>query len=263
VVVDNGSTDGTAEAVRAAAPRADVVVLQPNRGSSGARNAGARAAKGRWLLLCDDDVEVPPEALRSLWEARVSGACVVPQVRDLRGALQNALVARWHLGDLKLVELPAPIAEVVYPMSACLLLERELYWAAGGFDERFQPNCYEDPAFGFSLREVGARTRMVPQATVTHHVHGGSTPEEQEQRALEHKDRYTQLIYKNRWLFNLLVLRGWRRCQVVGLGLPRTVAESVRTRSAGPVVGYFRAWRIFVKDRRSAVPSRGLPAPTG
>ncbi len=189
IVVDNGSTDGTAEAARAAAPGAEVIVLHPNRGSSGARNAGARAASGRWVLLCDDDVELSPDALRSLWDARIPGACVVPQVRDLGGALQNALVARWHFGDLKLAQLPGPIDDVVYPMSACLLLERDLYWAAGGFDERFQPNCYEDPAFGFSLREVGAPTRMIRESTATHHVHGGTTAEEREQRALEHKAR--------------------------------------------------------------------------
>lgn len=256
IVVDNGSSDGTANAAREAAPEAQVIVLSPNRGASGARNAAARAARGQWLLLCDDDVEVTPDALGTLWKARVQGQCVVPQVRDLGGVLQNSVVARWHLGDLKLYELPEPLDEVAYPVSACLLVERDLYWTAGGFDERYQPQVYEDPAFGFALRKRGVSTRMVVGATVTHHVHGGASPEEQAQRLSEHARRYRQLIYKNRWLFNLLVLSGWRRSVVVALGLPRTLLQSLRTRSPGPIVGYGRAWVTFLVRRRGPAADR-------
>lgn len=261
IVVDNGSNDGTADAARTTAPDAQVIVLSPNRGASGARNAAARVARGQWLLLCDDDVEVTPGALKALWAGRVQGQCLVPQVRDLRGVLQNSVVARWRLGDFKLYERTEPHAEVAYPVGACLLVESELYWAAGGFDERFQPQCYEDPAFGFALRDLGVITRMAVGATVTHQVHGGANPDEQSQRVSEHGRRYRQPIYKNRWLFDLLVLSGWRRWLVVALGLPRTLVQSVLTRSPAPVVGYWQAWVTFLTTRRAPVAGRTDPPP--
>lgn len=250
IVVDNGSHDGSAAAAREASPGATVIRLRPNRGASGARNAAARAASGRWLLLCDDDVEMTSDALRSLWQARRPGICLVPEVRDLRGVLQNAVVARWRFGDHKLYEVPEPIPKVAYPMSACILVEQDLYWSVGGFDERYQPQCYEDPAFGFSLRAQGATIQMVSGVVVTHHVHGGPTAEDQQEKVRQHRERYRKLTYKNRWLFALLVLSGWRRWMVVSLGLPRTLFESVRTRSLGPLVGYGQAWLIFASDPR-------------
>lgn len=249
VFVDNGSTDGTAAAARASVPSARVVTLNPNRGSSGARNAAARAARGRWLLLCDDDVELTVDSLQALWAARDPRNCVIPLVRDLRGELQNSITARWRWGDLKLVSHPEPVVEAVYPVAACMLLTRSLYWEAGGFDERYQPNCYEDAAFGFALAGVGARVVMVPDVTITHFVHGNDASGIALRSVSDHMDEYRERIFKNRWLFDLLVLRGWRRWLAVGLGLPRTVLESFRTRSSGPARGYFRGWRAYLRSR--------------
>lgn len=244
VFVDNGSTDSTAEAALATAPTANVVRIDPNRGSAGGRNEGARRAQGRWLLLCDDDVELTRGSLRSLWKARDECACVVPRLLDLRGKIQNAVTAEWRWGDLKFVEHPLPTEPLAYPVSACMLLRRHLYWAAGGFDERYQPNVYEDVAFGFALRRRGAALRMATEAVAVNHVHGEGRSVDQ------HREEYRSRIYKNRWLFNLLELKGWRRWVVVILGLPRTVAESARLRSTGPVVGYASGWRTYLALRR-------------
>ena len=58
IVVDNGSTDGTAAVVA----RASHVrhVLEPRRGVSHARNRGVRVARGTWVGFTDDDCRVPP-----------------------------------------------------------------------------------------------------------------------------------------------------------------------------------------------------------
>ncbi len=251
VFVDNGSTDGTADVAEAAAPMATVVRIAPNRGSAGGRNAGARVARGHWLLLCDDDVELTPGSLRALWEARDERACMVPRLHDLRGELQNAITARWRWGDLKFVEHPEPEEPLAYPVSACMLIKQELYWEAGGFDERYQPNVYEDVAFGFALRRRGAGIRMVPEAVAVNHVHG-------EERTVEqHREEYRKRIYKNRWLFNLLELEGWRRWMAVALGLPRTALESAHLRSTGPLFGYASGFGSYLAHRRDANSSTG------
>ncbi len=75
VVVDDGSTDGTAEAARRAG--ADVVVSsEANRGKGAAVRMGMLAASGRLRLFTDVDLAYPPGQLRSLIDALEGGADV-------------------------------------------------------------------------------------------------------------------------------------------------------------------------------------------
>ena len=69
IVVDNGSTDGSAEMVREEFPGARLVEAGENLGFARAANLGMRAARGRYFLLMNNDIEVPgPEALDGLVE---------------------------------------------------------------------------------------------------------------------------------------------------------------------------------------------------
>ena len=75
VVVDDGSTDGTAEAARQAG--ADVVIsLDQNRGKGAAVRTGMLAASGRYRLFTDVDLAYPPGQLASLIDALDAGADV-------------------------------------------------------------------------------------------------------------------------------------------------------------------------------------------
>ena len=68
IVIDDGSTDGTAEAARAAAagdPRFRLISLPKNGGASAARNAGLRQATGDLLMVWDSDDELDPGAVEA------------------------------------------------------------------------------------------------------------------------------------------------------------------------------------------------------
>ena len=77
IVVDNASTDGTAEMVRQDFPDVKLIDLPRNVGVSGI-NAGVRAARGRFVLLLDDDCHISGDALlRAVDAAETHGAGLV------------------------------------------------------------------------------------------------------------------------------------------------------------------------------------------
>ena len=75
VVVDDGSTDGTADAVRRAHPDTRLVVRPRNGGLVAGRNDGLRAVSGRYVLMLDADTRVLPGSRRGAHGRRSSASC--------------------------------------------------------------------------------------------------------------------------------------------------------------------------------------------
>jgi glycosyltransferase involved in cell wall biosynthesis len=94
VVCDNNSKDRTAEVARVGGAR---VVFEPHNQIARARNTGARAALGEWLVFVDADTRIPPEALREaldlLESGTVAGGGSVFRM-DCGGNRSGALVVR-------------------------------------------------------------------------------------------------------------------------------------------------------------------------
>ena len=76
IVVDDGSTDGTADWVRANYPKARVIE-QENRGVSAARNTGIRESCGQWLAFLDSDDSWLPKKLHE----QVQALGLEPEIR--------------------------------------------------------------------------------------------------------------------------------------------------------------------------------------
>ena len=68
IVVDNGSTDGTADALRQAYPAVTVVALDRNTGATAGRNAGIAVAKGEIIFILDSDASLGRETLGRIVE---------------------------------------------------------------------------------------------------------------------------------------------------------------------------------------------------
>jgi glycosyltransferase involved in cell wall biosynthesis len=133
VVVDNGSSDGTAEIAR---ETADVVISAgPER--SAQRNAGARVASGSYLLFLDADMELPPTVVESCLAVAQAGAAavVIPERSVGSGvwARAKALERSCYVGDAT--------------MEAARFFTRTAFESHGGYDEALTgPEDWDLPA---------------------------------------------------------------------------------------------------------------------
>ena len=162
IVVDDGSSDGTA-ALAEAAGVVSRVLRGAGAGPGAARNTGAAAATGEVLAFLDADCEPQPgwlaAALAALAQADlVQGRTTPPPDADI-GPFDRTLwvVAPWGLFE-----------------TANLLVRRELFDRVGGFEPWLSPargkELAEDVWFGWRAVRAGARTAFCQQALVHHAV---------------------------------------------------------------------------------------------
>jgi len=210
VVVDNGSTDGSAEWLREQAERrTDLrVVLNPdNRGFPAATNQAAREAAGELLCLLNNDT-VPTSG----WLSVLVRAALAEPSLGMVGPVTNAIgnEARIEVGYDDLGGLDAWAATWVrehrgeafeIPMLAlfCTLLRREVWDRVGELDERFGIGMFEDDDYARRLRAAGLRLQCRRDAFV-HHWQQASFGR------MEEAD-YLELFERNRRAFNAK----WRR----------------------------------------------------
>ncbi len=167
IVVDDGSTDGTAEFVKQAFPMVKLIELDPC-GLSAARNAGAKEATGEVLAFTDDDCEPDREWLIRLAKvltdedfAAVGGPNIPPPPRDWHQAVVIAAPgAPSHvmLDDVEAEHLPG----------CNLAVRRDAFEGVGGFDPVFH-TAGDDVDFCWRLRDAGFRMGFAPDAFVWHH----------------------------------------------------------------------------------------------
>ena len=186
VVVDNGSTDGSADAVEAAFPDVTVLRSPDNKGVAGGRNFGARwvlaRLDARFLLFIDNDTLLEPDAVGELARAADVDAgigLVAPkafrQREDRRLLSAGGLSFNPYNGSLVDVasgELDTGQFETPREIQACpgfaFFVRREVFERIGGFDEHFNPYGWEDADFSLRAREVGCRIVYAPRAVVFH-----------------------------------------------------------------------------------------------
>jgi glycosyltransferase involved in cell wall biosynthesis len=159
VVVDNGSTDGTAEDVAARATTFPLTVVT-ELGSLGAvRNAGVAASRGELVAFVDSDCVPTPD-----WLAK-GLAAFDDDVAVVQGATlpdSDATLGRWFVTQ--------EITEFTRRYEACnLFYRRAALLGAGGFDEAIG-FFGEDSAAGWAVRRLGLGERFAPDAVVHHAV---------------------------------------------------------------------------------------------
>jgi GT2 family glycosyltransferase len=177
VVVDNASTDGSAEAAQTIGVR--VIAMGRNAGFSAANNAGIAVSRGDLLLLLNSDTLVTPGALDRLiarLAATPSAAVAGPRLLDERGRPELSFGAMISpLNELRQKRRsPEWIARetareqfVDWVSGACLLVRRQDAVRAGLLDERFFLYT-EDVDFCHEIGKLGRKVLFTPVSTITH-----------------------------------------------------------------------------------------------
>lgn len=188
VVVDNDSSDGTAELVATHPLGPRYIRNTPGRGFAAAVNQGAAATSAPTIAILPAATRLTVDAARRLEDALLSAddiAGVGPLVRNLDGTVQRhglfaprpltALVVLLGLGDLGPFRAeaeryygphrPGPAIAVDNLSGACLVVRRSAWERTGGFDERFFLYA-EDVDWSLRAREAGFRLLFVPQVEV-------------------------------------------------------------------------------------------------
>jgi GT2 family glycosyltransferase len=179
LVVDNGSTDGSAAAARRW-PGVRVIEVGSNAGFARANNIGIHASTGTNLLLLNSDTLVPPAAIdRLLAElAREPDvAAAGPRLVDGAGRAElsygrmigplNELRQQWRARGGAVEALTRRRRYPDWVSGACLLVRRADADAVGGLDERYFMYT-EDVDFCAALRARGRRILFTPDVEVVH-----------------------------------------------------------------------------------------------
>ncbi len=213
ILVDNGSTDGTAEFVRAHFPRVRVVVLAENRGFAGGNNAGALEARGEYVAFLNNDTVADSNwlcALRAGIELEACFALATSRIVYMHdpGVIDSAGdgLFRWggafkrHHGEP--AELAGEAAEVFGVCGGACMMPKAVFDGLGGFDDDFFVS-HEDVDLSYRARLRGYRCRYVPEAIVRHH--GSATLGTISPLAVFHGQRNVEWMYLKNTPASLLV----------------------------------------------------------
>ena len=179
VVVDDCSTDGTSEAI-AQIPGVVYLRNDTNSGFIASCNAGAKTARGKYLVFLNNDTVVKPgwlTALLDTFKEEKRAGIVGSKLLYQDGRLQEAGgviwqdASGWNYGKFDDPRKPEYnyLRDVDYCSAAALMVPRALFESAGGFDSRYAPGYYEDTDLAFKVRQAGYRVLYQPLSEVIHH----------------------------------------------------------------------------------------------
>ncbi len=212
IVVDNGSTDGSADFVAEHYPQVRLIRNERNLGFAAGNNVGLRAAAGDALVLLNQDTVVHAGWLAALVNAlrdpsigmvgckllypdgtiQHAGACL----KDVRGGSEH--IGR-HEPDRGQYEQPRDIDFVT---GASVALTRSTLAKVGMLDEGFGPAYHEDADWCYRVRAAGLRVVYWPAAVVTHYESTSSQTDSYAHQAIYHYGRL-RLLFKHKpldWL---------------------------------------------------------------
>jgi glycosyltransferase involved in cell wall biosynthesis len=177
VLVDDGSSDGTAEVIQESVEKYPQVswqcFRQENRGFSAARNRGVAGARGVWIAFFDDDQLAEPRWLAELYNTArdrgvdcVDGAVALELPDDL--PFTPGAKTRAFFGEKLSSKVAGPRFDKDYKGTGNLLIKKSFIEEAGAFDTTL--SACEDTDLFWRLEKLGISAWFAPGALIRHIV---------------------------------------------------------------------------------------------
>jgi GT2 family glycosyltransferase len=181
VVVDNGSTDGTADAVRTRYPQVELVASPENLGAVG-RNVGVGLLDTPYVAFCDDDTWWEPGSLAAAADVLAAHprlAVVTARILVEPGGTEDPIVAELRDSPVQGAEwLPGPALGSF--LAGASVLRRDAFLEVGGFSERLWLGGEEELMAG-DLAAAGWELCYLPELTVHHRASRARDPHRRRQ----------------------------------------------------------------------------------
>jgi len=179
LIIDNGSSDGSASAARAAIPHARVIERSGNGGFGKANNEAMAEVQTPFALLLNPDCEIKPDALQILLDVLCrypSAGIVAPQSWRADHKPQKCFRPAFYEPRLK---TPYQVADgtcsAQWLNGCCLLARTQAFRDVGGFDENFFL-FYEDDDLCLRMLKAGFECLFEPSANARHTGGASSAP---------------------------------------------------------------------------------------
>jgi GT2 family glycosyltransferase len=214
VVIDNGSTDDSADFIHTQFPSVNLICLDQNYGFTGGYNRGLQQVEADYYVLLNSDVEVAENWLQPLLDLMEQdagiGACM-PKVcaYDAPGSFEYAGAAGGFIDKygypfcrgriLSHIEPDAGQYDerrtVFWATGACMMMRAALFRRLGGFDALFFAHM-EEIDLCWRMQSAGYKIQCEPQSVVFH-VGGGTLPNSHPQKIYLNHRNSLYLLYKN------------------------------------------------------------------
>jgi GT2 family glycosyltransferase len=207
ILVDNGSTDGSAEYVRGAYPWVRLLELPENVGFAEGNNRGLALVQGSYIVMLNNDTKAAPEFLAELIRVAESDARIGMVAAKMRNYYQPEWIDAvglkigtnglgYNIGIGETDSRQYDDAVIFGPCGGAALYRREMLAEIGFFDSDFFA-YYEDFDLAWRARLVGWKALAAPRALV-YHVHSATGGE-----MSRFKTYYT---HRNKWY---VIIKNW------------------------------------------------------
>ena len=206
ILVDNASTDNSAELIQSNYPQVNVIQNKNNVGFPQAINQGIQSSNGKYVLIANNDIVVTEGWLERLIEVAESD----PKI-GIVGPISNEVsgVQKDNEANYKTIDEMHLYAEAIreknknktllFPRVAflCTLIKKEVIDKIGGLDERFSPGNYEDDDFCLRAQLAGYKTVIVQDVFIHHY--GSKSFKADGERKYAERLKINHKIFVDKW----------------------------------------------------------------